>query len=250
MTSRTLTYIGITALLLYAAVTGVRCAASVSWLPRGTLGVVWFVAELLLIPLGIVLLAWGLLWRLVERRGTSNATRCEQKRTPQREALAGVILVVALVSALLFARAVFPVLSRKLEWGRYGFQPPVPVRSLEPITDKLGLHLPEGTRVVKGEFMSGPHNHLFAVLEMPRAGAEGLLHQSPFREGIVSSADDLPLGLPPEFTRSVAGKSHVVYAAASFPLPTDVCAMAVDLSDADRALVYLYWVRTVEDWNW
>jgi hypothetical protein len=238
-------------MLLAAVVAATRYVSSGSWLPRGTWAVVSFVvAELVLIPLSCLVLATSLVWQVLSTRAGGGGTREGKGTAALPGRAAGVVVLVAVVSTILFARAIFPVLSRKLEWGRYGFQPPVMLRSLSPITTKLQVRLPPQTRLIEGEFIAGPGEHLFALLEVPSGSLQSFLHRQSSTWQLVRSADDLPVPMPPRVLRRLAGKPGVVYAAVCVPGQTDFCQAAVDLGEKDRALVYLYWVRTIEDWTW
>jgi hypothetical protein len=233
----TLRTAGIAVLALGAVVSGVRCALTLSWLPRSAAAVVSFAAtELFLIPLGILYLTLALVLRFLEGRSA-----CDLK--------AAMVVVLAVFPVLLSAWAFFPCLSQRLEWGRYGFQPPVRLRSLDPITRDLGLRLPEDTELVEGEFIAGPGpgEYLFAVLEMSAASAKRFLDDEPLRlrRGSLPSARDLPIPLPAKVLRSVVGRPSVVYIGVSLPENTDMCDVVVDLSDPARAVVYLYCVPTI-----
>jgi len=202
-----------------------------------------------LIRLAFLTLAGGTTWCLLVDRPTAQGSSSGKERA--RHAALWVLIAIAVICTFSLACAIFPVLSRKLEWGRYGYQPPVTLRSLIPITDKLGLRLPPGTRVVTGEFIAGPSEHLLAVLEAPSAEAETVFVKGQrFKWDIVASADELGLRMPPDMLRDLAGRSPVIYAQADEPRSTDLCAAVLDLSKGDRVVIYLYWIRTIEDSRW
>jgi hypothetical protein len=160
------------------------------------------------------------------------------------------VTFAALLVSLLLAGAAFPALSRALEWGRYGFPPPVRLRDLDPITEKLGLRVPSGTEVVRGWFTAGPGQHLYAVLHMPAAGVDSFLHKQAFQWDLDPGYAESDVPMPSEALQAIRGRSPVILGSASVPRGTDNCWVAVDLSPKTTAVVYLYWVRTIEDWDW
>jgi len=159
-------------------------------------------------------------------------------------------VVIALIAAYLVARAAFPVVARKVEWGRFGFGPPVPLRDLSPITEKLRVRVPAGTRVVSGEFIAGSDEHLTALLEMPASRVHEFLGGQRFEWRSEKHVADLVPEPPTETLRHLEGKPNLVCVEAAFPWGTDFLSAVIDLSGSDKALVYLHWRTTDEEMNW
>jgi len=232
--------------VLAAAVVAVaaRLAATGSWLPRGVFGVFSFtIAELFLVPLGLLLLfaGWFIPW--LRSRGVQARPKVAAKSRLSRSGLAyGCATICA---ALAFTVAVFPFVARRLEWGRLGV--PLlrfPVDDLEDITEKTGIVIPPEAQLVEGWIVHpGPGAEVFVVIEMSRVALDEFLENQPTWEWTV---DSYGAGLhpPPYFPEELAGRSEVVYAhgGRSEKFGPSVGIVAADLSERNQAVVYLYWL--------
>jgi hypothetical protein len=174
------------------------------------------------------------------------------KRMDRHSAIITETVAVGVLLALAFASALVPVLSRRLEWGRYGCPPPVQLRDLSPLEHKLRLRFPPGTRVVRGEFISGPGEHAFAVLTMPQTSVQRFLHDQHTTAEPVrgDELDYWPSNLPPAIAMHLKGRSDLLLASLPRVGQTDLGEMALDLSDEQQARVYLYWEETNETTTW
>lgn len=318
--SRALVQCGAAAAALAGTIVAARYLATGSWAPRSPWGVGSFlVAELFLAPLGGLLVARGALWRLFGSRGSRGPTRDNDADSVRRTILLVVTVIVALLSALLFAgapyfvsapvnpvvlslmlglaaslfsglalglilqcreghragfgglvaaatvtgallppmivallvaRTAFPSASRAFEWGRYGFRPAVQLRDLGPITHKLRMRFPPGTRVAGGEFIAGPGEHLFGKIEIPAASIRQFLNGQSFQWGFARKAADVTMNLRPEVLRGIAGKTQVVYAGANTPRDTDLLWVVLCSDKGNAVLTYLCWCRTDEEAVW
>jgi hypothetical protein len=232
----------------WAAMSVFLDSPALAYIQLGTRSVVAILAAC-----AVLLVAIQLMGRLPYARTSPSARRI------QHRAMATAVVAAAVVVPAILANRILPVLSARFGWGRYGFPPPVPLTSLSPITDKLGIRLPKGTTVVAGEFIAGADEHLLAVLDMPAAGAEQFLHGQRFAWNAEVSPDELAIAWPPEVWRklllphglgSLAQRPGAVYVLASVPTATDFCYALIDPSERGRVMVHLYWVRTLEQWNW
>jgi len=176
MLGRRLQKIGVGVTCLGLLTVAFRVWFSGSLLPNDFMQCALFsIAELYLLPLGVLLVLMG--WRLRHSRRHSFLVRLP----------AG--LVVALLAAGGFAVSYFgvsPLVGRLLEWGRYGVGPPVQLSRIEEVSAVTSLAFPPGSRLLDGKHQGGMNPILVAKIALPRSEVDRFLAQSPF-EGQASS---------------------------------------------------------------
>lgn len=243
---RTYRRVGIGVLVVGGVIVSVRLAMTGSWLPRGIGGVISFViAELFLIPLGLLLLAsaWFVRLRIDSAaRSRSSGDALATTRFPAAYGCAYACASLFLTLLLTFSLSSF--LSRRLEWGRIGVPVPVQISSIGEIPEKTGILIPQGARLLEGEIVwRPPGEDVFAVLEMSPSEVEEFLTGQPlWRWEVASGSWDLVISLPPEVWRTLAGRSPVTFARGWHPAREDWASAAIDRSQDDRCVVYLHWL--------
>lgn len=255
-TARRLTTLGMKGIGLGVLAVIARVAATGRWLPGSTVGVVLFVlTELVWIPTCVIVATGGLgLHALCALR---RRALVQTQGSALRSSLAVGIIIGATLTSCLVAWQVSPRLSRRLEWGRYGFLPPVELCSLAEVTRKTTLRFPLSAQLVGGEFLSGPRSYLIARVTMPAGDLGRFFGEQPFHWS-QRSADE------PVFTEQqipmmvdrgwrISSATHLASAVASAPdgTPTlgnlEVVAAKAGPQEDD---VYIYWLDIDQHWNW
>ena len=194
----------------------------------------FMIAELYLLPLGVLLVLMG--WRLRHSRRHSFLVRLPA------------YVLAALVAVAVYAVSYFavrPPVGRLLEWGRYGAGPPVLLSRLEEVTAVTSLAFPPGSQLLDGEHLGGMNPYLFAKIALPRSEVQRFLAQSPF-EGRVSDRDWGPFIWD---LYSLCGRpwdmESIDHFLAAWGHPGDnsmeYVNVIVDLDDPDSATLYLVW---------
>jgi hypothetical protein len=226
--------------LLCMGMEALRVVVTGTWLPRDALSIVGFVVDVLfLAPLGLLYLSTARFWPQRQERPIEHTA--DAKRTSGVPILVG---WVAILIAFAWAWVGSTVVSRHLEWGRYGFGPPGTPRGLDEITDETGIVFPEGARLIDGEIVeSGPDEHVLAVLQMTEPGLKWFLGNQP--DWSFEEWSDSPEGMYPILPQSVRARlsvgTWVLYAGGNRG-GLDSCSIAVDMSRGEQRLVYVYWI--------
>jgi len=230
------------------------------WLPTSSGGAVaWFaLAELFLMPAGVLLLTVSLLVQLwVTGEGSAAPVNCFERTATNLICIVVVFAVLLLIASQVTLR-ILPALSRRLEWGRFGYPPPVRLGSLDKITSASGMHFPLEAKLIDGEYIgSGPHPYLIAEVQMPRDRVETYFKQqrAPFSWGDVSAYSRTRTGAISEFPwwldvmrkrgwRPDLVRRAVLAQANTAPRAADFCNVLIDLDHPRHAVLYIYWEQT------
>jgi hypothetical protein len=199
------------------------------------------VVEMFLLPLGVLLSLEG--WLLATRlrrhsdRILSGPAEARKRRGAYAVA-AATVLTIALVLAA--ARIAFPILSRQLRWGQYGFGSPITLDRLSDVSDITTIQFPAGGTLLDGEYLGGWSQYLIAKIAMDRSDVPRFLEQAPFRgqretAWRVEVPQMIQRGWDLEAIGSYVSAQGIVHAA------PEMCKVTISLDDPDTAVVYLYW---------
>ncbi len=154
--------------------------------------------------------------------------------------IAATVLVVCAGAVLL------PKVPGALGWGRYGFGPPLKVKSLAEVTHWTELKFPADAQLVEGYWLGGQSPYQIAKVRMPHRRVKGFLAQHPINgEASSTEVDSLMEGgldvmrhdgmvVPhPRRFRSTSRNLD--------PGSLRVVAVLVDLDDPATAVVYTYY---------
>ena len=255
-TAARLTVVGMRGIAFGALAVTVRAVATGRWVPGSTAEVILFVAtDLVWIPACAIVLATGLALRALRKPRRTDSDQSRDLTLPSPLAV-GIIVGAALLSCI-GAWQVSPSLSRALEWGRYGFMPPVRLRSLTQVSRKTTLRFPPSARLVEGEFLSGPRSYLIARVKMSAGDVGPFFATQPFHWS--EQLTDEPVFTEQRFELMarlgwrISSEAHVASALAAAPAGTptlgDLQVVVTTLSPQD-VNIYLYWWDTEEHWNW
>jgi hypothetical protein len=180
---------GVICLLVAAVPTGMRLALRHAWRPQDLGSALGFiVGELLLLPAGTLLLAMGAAWEVGGRgaRPGRVGLALGQRRAPWVPRL---MVAIALACAGVFCCLSVPAVSRHWGWGRFGLGPPVPVRSLNEVSDVTCLTFPKGSVLRYGEYDRLLEQHLRATITIPRDRVDEFLRQQIISRGSTSESE-------------------------------------------------------------
>lgn len=232
--------LGTGVVLLCMGMEALRVVVTGTWLPRDPLSIVGFVVDVLfLAPLGLLYLSTARFWPQRQERPIEDTA--DAKRTSGVPILVG---WVAILIAFAWAWVGSTVVSRHLEWGRYGFGPPGTLRGLDEITDETGIVFPEGARLIDGEIVEkGPDEHVLAVLAMADDDVRWFLASQP-KWMFWEWHEDLEGMYPvlPESIRARLSSGKWTLHAGGNSQGLDSCSIAVDMSHGEQRLVYVYWI--------
>lgn len=243
-------------LLLSGSFIALRIASRHMWLPSSFDSVLSFiVAELFLVPAAVLLLAVSLVWHLVVRARRTAASPTAPGAATANAATALLVLAALLLVGSQVSPRIFRPLSRNLEWGRYGFGPPVKLTSLSMITTDAGISFPDDAVLIDGEFLGGPFQlYVIAKVQIPHDSVEAFLkHQrSPFSwapitrgRAAIEEFRAIRYGAPPlmkdrgwrpDLVR------HAIFAQGEGgPGREAECWVLIDLDAPRRAVLYITW---------
>jgi hypothetical protein len=169
--------------LIAGSLVVVRIITGHAWLPNGIGSVMSFAAaELFLVPAALLLLVVGLGWHLVVRAKPKAASPPGSNAAAANAATALLVLAAMLLVGWQATPRIFRPLSRNLEWGRYGFGPPVRLTSLTMLTADAGITFPADAVLLDGEFVGGIQRYIIAKVRIPNDSVDTFLaHQrAPF----------------------------------------------------------------------
>jgi hypothetical protein len=255
-TARHLTVFGMKGIGFGALAVAIRVLATGRWLPGSTAEVIaFFLTDLVWIPACAIVVISGLLLRALHASKRRSLDTSRDVPLPSRLAV-GITIGAALVSCLA-AWHVSPSFSRALQWGRYGFMPPVPLRSLKEISHKTMLRFPPSAQLMGGEFLSGPRSHLIARVNMLASDVHPFLVGQPFHWS--DTLTDRPLfteqrvPMMADLGWRISSETHVFSALAATPGGTPTLGdlkVVVTMASPQHVNVYLWWWDTEEHWNW
>jgi hypothetical protein len=248
--------IGFMGLLVSLLISGSRLFFTHSWEPNSIGSVIsFFIAELFLAPFSVLLIIASLLWYMLERR--------DIKWLPIKGIKGNAVnlLIILIISSSfiivgLLNFFLFPVISRQLQLGRYGYWPPVEFANLNEITKASAMRFPQGAVFEDGEFMGGFHPYLIAKVQIPKREVDLYFKQQviPFSwsqivmNGVNNTAsffDKWELecmrrrGWDPQRSHS-----FITARANTAPTGSNICDVFIDLDNQHDALIYIYWEST------
>ena len=244
-------------LLLSALIVGVRVTTTHAWLPTSNGSVLDFLAaELFLVPVAVLLLALALIWRLFARRKVSSGPEDRSDRAHVTGATALVVLAALLLIGSQVSPRIFGALSGRLEWGRYGFSPPVRLTTLRTVTRATGMRFPNAAALLGGEFINGGFApFIMARVRLPQQDVEIFLKRQrpPFSWGRIERGKDAleelaamanlgsmrwmkGRGWRPDLARRV-----IVAQGDAGPGRAGELWAVIDLDAPDHAVLYIFW---------
>jgi type IV secretory pathway TrbD component len=168
-------------LLLSGSLIAVRIVIGHAWLPSSFDSALSFIsAELFLIPVAVVLLVVSLVWHLVVRTRPTAPPSYRSDTAAANAATALIVLAALLLVGSQVSPRILRPLSRHLEWGQYGFGPPVTLTSLAMLTTDAGITFPEDAMLLDGEFLGGPcQRYVIAKVRISHDSVETFLKHQP-----------------------------------------------------------------------
>jgi len=232
---------GMSILGLAVLLSAARTWASGGWLPRGCGVLVFVVVEMFLLPVGALLMVEGwLLSRRVGRHSGSALLGLSNIWNPRSAHLVALATVLTIVLVLAAVRISFPILSRVLQWGRYGFGSPVALDGLSEVSRITTIQFPGRATLLDGEYLGGMSQHLIAKIRIDRADVDRFLEQPPFLgKGSPTRAWDPPQMAERGWDLDAIGSS--ISAQGTVDAAPEMCAVTISLDDPKAAVVYLYW---------